>query len=155
MDMDGFDIRKRVNRCVNNNYGFTLVELVVVLVIIAVLAGVAGPALLGYIDKTKENNTLSDAKKVYMAAQNLSEEAHNAFVNPSDKVSAAKISEITQIAFPEGTVPYTISYIDNGFNINNPTSDMYEIDKFTYTGDGHRATYTRTDGSWTVIQITD
>ena len=38
----------------NNNKGFTLVELIVVLVILAILAAILVPALLGYIDRARE-----------------------------------------------------------------------------------------------------
>lgn len=37
-----------------NEEGFTLVELIVVLVILALLSAVLVPALLGFIDKSKE-----------------------------------------------------------------------------------------------------
>ena len=37
----------------NDNKGFTLVELIVVLVILAILAAILVPALLGYIDEAR------------------------------------------------------------------------------------------------------
>ena len=37
-----------------NSNGFTLVELIVILVILAILAAIMTPALLGYIDSSKE-----------------------------------------------------------------------------------------------------
>ena len=40
-----------------NNKGFTLVELIVVLVILAILAAVLVPALLGYIDDARKRHT--------------------------------------------------------------------------------------------------
>lgn len=52
-----------------NNKGFTLVELIVVLVILAILAAILVPALLGWIDKAKEKQILLDARDAYMAAQ--------------------------------------------------------------------------------------
>lgn len=52
-----------------NNKGFTLVELIVVLVILAILAAILIPALLGYIDKAKEQKILIDAEYFYKAAQ--------------------------------------------------------------------------------------
>ena len=46
-----------------NNQGFTLVELIVVLVILAILAAILVPALLGYIDRAKDNQDILNARR--------------------------------------------------------------------------------------------
>lgn len=53
----------------NNNKGFTLVELIVVLVILAILAAILVPALLGYIDRAKGQQIVLNARSAYTAAQ--------------------------------------------------------------------------------------
>ena len=53
----------------NDNKGFTLVELIVVLVILAILAAILIPALLGYIDEAKNKQLEIHGKSVYTAAQ--------------------------------------------------------------------------------------
>ena len=53
----------------NNNKGFTLVELIVVLVILAILAAILVPALLGYIDKARNGQYLEEAHSIYTATQ--------------------------------------------------------------------------------------
>ena len=52
-----------------NNKGFTLVELIVVLVILAIMAAVLVPALLGYIDRAKDQKYITEAKELKDAAQ--------------------------------------------------------------------------------------
>jgi prepilin-type N-terminal cleavage/methylation domain-containing protein len=51
------------------NKGFTLVELIVVIVILAILAAILVPALLGYIDKAKNQQVVLNAKSCLTAAQ--------------------------------------------------------------------------------------
>lgn len=57
------------NRMKENNHGFTLVELVVVIVILAILAAILVPALLGYIHKAKKQQDILRAKNCLTAAQ--------------------------------------------------------------------------------------
>lgn len=52
-----------------NNKGFTLVELIVVLVILAILAAILVPALLGYIDRSKNQQYITEARDLMMATQ--------------------------------------------------------------------------------------
>lgn len=49
--------------------GFTLVELIVVLVILAILAAILVPALLGYIDRAKNQQYILEAKNLLTATQ--------------------------------------------------------------------------------------
>lgn len=48
---------------------FTLVELIVVLVILAILAALLVPALTGYIDKAKKEQTIADTRMLLTAVQ--------------------------------------------------------------------------------------
>lgn len=52
-----------------DNKGFTLVELIVVLVILAILAAILVPALLGYIDRAKDQKYITEARELMVATQ--------------------------------------------------------------------------------------
>ena len=54
---------------INQNNGFTLVELIVVLVILAILASLLVPSLTGYIKKAKEKAVITEARDVWTASQ--------------------------------------------------------------------------------------
>ena len=60
----------------NDNKGFTLVELIVVLVILAILAAILVPALLGYIDEAKQKQIVLDGKSAYTASQAVMSELY-------------------------------------------------------------------------------
>jgi len=53
----------------DNNQGFSLVELVVVIAIMAALAGILAPSYLRYIEKTRIQKDESAAGEIYRAAE--------------------------------------------------------------------------------------
>lgn len=88
-----------------NNKGFTLVELIVVLVILAILAAILVPALLGYIDKAKEENFIIQAEYVERATQTLYVELY------------AKDIKAKNINFQPGGVGFWYSNVDNNIGL--------------------------------------
>ena len=63
----------------NNNKGFSLVELIVVVAIMAVLVGVLAPAYLSYVEKTrlqKDNSAIGEICAAIQTAM-ADEEAYN------------------------------------------------------------------------------
>ncbi|MFI3115376.1 MAG: type II secretion system protein [Clostridia bacterium] len=60
---------KNTKSKLNNNQGFTLVELMVVIVIIAILAAVALPSFMGVMDDAKDSTTTSVTRSLYMVVE--------------------------------------------------------------------------------------
>ncbi len=62
-------LRGRLTNGKKDNKGFTLVELIVVIVILAILAALLVPALIGWIDRAKDEKYAVEARNIYLATQ--------------------------------------------------------------------------------------
>ena len=71
----------------NNQKGFTIVELVIVIAVIAILAAVMIPTFSGIVKKAEESNALSTARNAYTAIL-YSDLAENGDISVSGKVDA-------------------------------------------------------------------
>ena len=91
----------------NNNLGFTLVELIVVLVILGILASAAVYGISGYIDMTRFRNNEQNALSVFQSAQ--------AAVNHMEQAGTAEKWSQDLISF--GT-PDEYNYLNPGVNDN-------------------------------------
>ena len=75
-----------------NKKGFTLIEIIVVLVIMGILLAIAVPAILGYVNKARDAQYLSEARTGYLAAQTIV--GQEAASNPSADAKAL-VAKIT------------------------------------------------------------
>ena len=135
----------------NDNKGFTLVELIVVLVILAILAAILVPALLGYIDEAKQKQIVLEGKSVYTAAQAVASEMYAKNDSPENiatyssrilkmaDVDTSKISAI-KVGFAEDYVStatthgmWTVNYI--AYEKTGPTAKIYLVDGAWVTED--------------------
>ena len=136
----------------NNNKGFTLVELIVVLVILAILAAILVPALLGYIDRAREKQYVLNAKSALTATQAELSSLYSE--NKSADVIASRASVVKATAdVPSGA--------EFGFNAKGGTvasgavsgnHDAYTVGTAYYKENGVELYF---DGSaWTKVDTT-
>ncbi len=132
----------------NNNKGFTLVELIVVLVILAILAAILVPALLGYIDRAREKQVTTNAEAALVASQGLMADAYKTYADPSTEVTIAKIVNLTDIA----ETGFGAAYTATEYNSASVSRGMYKISSFAYYSPNYKQTayWNATDGQWHV-----
>lgn len=112
----------------NKNKGFTLVELIVVLVILAILAAILIPALLGYIDKSKDQQYIMEAKELMTATQAGIAEAYAFDKESFDNATRGANSSCTIKPIKEGKIEY-------GYFSNNILYLFQHGDKLTPSTD--------------------
>lgn len=152
---------KKLRHMRNDEKGFTLVELIVVLVILAILAALLIPALTGYIDKAKEKQVVAETRQVVMAAQTLVDEQYAAITDGTTTVSyvtgavaspraAATVygDEIKKLAEVKGTIDSLEIGKDAAGAVDSNKKGV--VTKVEYTSGGKTCTYTESDGQYTV-----
>lgn len=124
----------------DNNKGFTLVELIVVLVILAILAAILVPALLGYIDRAKGQQIVLNARSVYTATQAEMTSAYAKNKAPS----SVDMSRIKATADVPGS--YYAFACSAAYDKDNISHAMYTVTSIVYTENGQ--TVYLYDGEW-------
>lgn len=131
----------------NDNKGFTLVELIVVLVILAILAAILVPALLGYIDEAKQKQIVLEGKSVYTAAQAVASEMYAK--NDSPENIGTYSSRILKMADVDTS---KISAIKVGFkeaySSSTTTHGMWTVNYIAYEKTGATEKIYLVDGAW-------
>ena len=136
----------------NNNKGFTLVELIVVLVILAILAAILVPALLGYIDRAREKQVTTNAEAALVAAQGKMADAYKTFDAPKNHVTKSQIDYLTDIDAAEKS-GWSATYTATAYTSKaTATRGMYKITKFAYFSKsyGQTAIWSSNTGQWEV-----
>ena len=142
----------------NDNKGFTLVELIVVLVILAILAAILVPALLGYIDEAKNSQLELHGKSVYTAAQASASKFYaktknNEIQNTTTKTKGyndfvadvRRISEMASFATTATDVKAKIVFANNSDTTGH---DYFTIVEIYYTEDAGAHAAHLYNGSW-------
>lgn len=128
----------------NDNKGFTLVELIVVLVILAILAAILVPALLGYIDDARNKQLQLHGKSVYTAAQAAASQMYgsNKEIQGADlkafQNKVQSLSEIKTMSDAKGSDGKLSAKAWIVFKSNKKTDGKlyYTVDDIIYTEDG-------------------
>jgi prepilin-type N-terminal cleavage/methylation domain len=144
-----------------SNKGFTLVELIVVLVILAILAAILVPALLGYIDKAREKQVITNAEAAYVAAQAVYTEAYGKRTGvPAEDDMVQNIVNLTDIDEEfevsigcNGVTGNKSSFSSSDGNGGMLSHDDYIITDFVYSNDEYTATWSQASGgNWEAVK---
>tara|TARA_Y100001960_G_scaffold319120_1_gene389997 strand:+ start:127 stop:828 length:702 start_codon:yes stop_codon:yes gene_type:complete len=136
---------------IKTEFGFTLIELIVVIAIMGVIAAITVPTLTGYLDNSKENAYEADKRKIQIAVNsNYSKLSNTKFIGKRQypiwgqsnkgtenalKSTSANSSEITTLGTGlksnplGGTIGCTPSWTDDsnndGTRINQTSESLY------------------------------
>lgn len=119
----------------NNQHGFSLVEIVVVIAIMAVLVGILTPAYLSYIEKTRVQKDLSAAGEIYRAAEivvytgeyDIEEQVLVTFSNRGIELNLQSINNPTEV---ENILK---EHFGDQYNTAKPVSKKYKNKTYTVT----------------------
>lgn len=132
-------LKKQLYRGREEDAGFTLIELVVVLVILSILAAIAIPSLTGWIKKAKESQVVMDARTVYLAAQTYVTEQYaedgKRLESPDDGIKETILS----LAGMTGKTAAIDFVVEDG-----------SITTFSFKEHDLTATYNQKEQAWTV-----
>lgn len=132
-------MRKRKHR--DNRDGVTLVEMITVLLILAVMAAVITPSLLGFIDKVKVQQYVTEANSVRVSAQMLVTEEYAAGTL-DDMKTMAKLVEGDLDSETHALSPYLRITCSPGAKLTGATIQMdkgelveivYQVNAYTIT----------------------
>ncbi len=150
-------MEKRFQKLRDDQKGFTLVELIVVLVILAIMAALLAPALLGYIDKARTSKYLEECRSIITAMQAVNDELYAKNKNPlagDFKSGVDKYDDVNKLVYPTSVTSATINYKSGTKN-----KDKYIINYITalvfVSQDGSTIQASQSsDGDWSVTSIT-
>ena len=128
-----------------NNKGFTLVEIVIAVAILAILIGIAVPALLGNVNKSKIATDKSNAATIGQTAMLVITEADGSTVYKNvDKTLTAVATNPTSGSFEEAFVnklgnaadikPKVSGYTDFQLVVSDITSDSADVKVYAVKG---------------------
>ena len=118
-----------------NNKGFSLVELIVVIAIMVVLIAVLGSTILGYVDKSKYSKDITALDSINTAMKTYVAEPTSHYA-PGETYTLAQlinnditVNGVTKKADPQGVIKSILGEVfDASGNFNNASKSFLGID---------------------------
>lgn len=135
----------------NEEKGFSLVELIIVMAIMAILVGVVASQVIPYMEKSRQSK---DQQQISSLATDITAAIASSAITAKDVTTATEIGDLYKIAGTAPTDADAVKFIDEFLSLRNDASDVTEVKKAIIKKMKSKASGAKADGTGTDIKFT-
>lgn len=140
-------------KVLQNKKGFTLIEIIIVIVIIAILAAMLVPAMLKWVDKSRQRTFLSACDSIRTAVTAQVTENFAEGEGEGDNLSPDDWKEVSKLVNAEVKGDSSAPTNKNAYNVEVTTEDG-AVSKITIRSNQYQATFnggSEDDAGWSNV----